>query len=78
VQKYAICVIREVQNMFPNIKAEIARHNLTMGELANSLNVTRKTIGKWLRDGCIPACALIKMAELFDVSIDYLLGRSDR
>lgn len=64
--------------MFPNIKAEIARNNLTIGELAKVLNVTRKTISKWLKDGCIPACALIKMAEMFDVSIDYLLGRSDR
>ena len=64
--------------MFPNIKAEIARNNLTMCELANMLKVNRKTVSKWLNEGSIPAYALIKMAEIFNVTIDYLLGRSDK
>lgn len=63
--------------MFPNIKAEMARNNLTSCELAHNLNVSRKTIGNWLKYGNIPANALIKMAEIFEVSVDYLLGRTD-
>lgn len=76
--KYAKRVEREVKRMFPNIRAEMARNNLTLYELSESLEVNRKTVGKWLKDGCIPANALIKMSSLFNVSIDYLLGRSER
>ena len=75
-----ISAIRETHNkggdnMFPNIRAELARNNLTMSRLAEILKVDRKTLGKWIKDGCIPAHALITMSSLFNVSVDYLLGR---
>ena len=41
----------------------------------NGVEVDRKTLGKWIKDGCIPAHALITMSSLFNVSVDYLLGR---
>lgn len=63
--------------MYPNINAELARHGMQKYELANRLNINRKTLGKWLNNGCIPAHALVKMSEIFGVSTDYLLGREN-
>ena len=63
--------------MFPNIDAEQGRSKINNTKLANMLNIDRKTLGKWKRDGMIPASALIKMAEIFNCSTDYLLGRTD-
>ena len=63
--------------MFPNIDAECARNKITLYKLAEMLNVNRKTLGKWLAKGSIPASKLLEMSEIFDKSTDYLLGRSD-
>lgn len=63
--------------MFPNIDAECARKKITLYKLAEMLNVNRKTLGKWLAKGSIPANKLLEMSEIFNKSIDYLLGRSD-
>jgi DNA-binding XRE family transcriptional regulator len=62
--------------MYPNIEAERARNNLTYDELADKLGVSRKTIYTWLEKGKIPAPKLIKMADMFNCTIDYLLGRT--
>lgn len=43
-------------------------------QLAHALGVTRKTVYNWERAGKIPQSALEKMAELFDCTVDYLLG----
>lgn len=64
--------------MYRNIKAEIARNNLTLSDVAEALGVNRKTLTKWIDGGVIPAPALIKMSDYFKVTIDYLLGRSER
>lgn len=61
---------------YPNIDAERARHDMSLEGLAIQLGVTRKTIYNWIRNGHIPQAYLEKMADLFQCSIDYLLGRS--
>lgn len=63
--------------MFPNLEAEQGRKKINNTVLADLLKVDRKTLGKWKKDGLIPAKALIKMSEIFDCSIDYLVGRTD-
>jgi len=63
---------------YPNIAAERAKHRMSVGELADKLGVTRKTIYNWQNAGKIPASAVKKMSEIFNVSADYLLERSDR
>lgn len=63
---------------YPNISAERARADLSMEELATKLNVTRKTVYNWIARGDIPQSKLEQMAELFECSIDYLLGRSSK
>ena len=61
--------------MYPNIDAERARRGLSNEAFAVSLGVTRKTLYTWLNKGNIPLTYLIQMADMFNCSIDYLLGR---
>ena len=61
---------------YPNIEAERARKNLTQEALADMLGIERKSYYNWLSKGNIPINALIKMSDIFDCSIDYLLGRT--
>jgi len=61
---------------YPNINAERSRLGLTIGELADKLDVTRKTVYNWMAHGNIPQSKLELMSDLFNCSIDYLLKRS--
>lgn len=63
--------------MYPNINAECARNKITLYKLAEMLNVNRKTLGSWLSKGSIPANKLLEIAEIFNKSVDYLLGRAE-
>lgn len=60
---------------YPNIDAERARHGINAEELAQMLGVSRKTLYNWTDKGNIPSSALVRMADIFQCSIDYLLGR---
>ena len=60
---------------YPNIEAERARNGISNDALAEKLGVSRKTLYNWIDKGNIPATALIQMADTFNCSIDYLLGR---
>lgn len=59
---------------YPNIDAERARKGMSAEALATTLGVTRKTLYNWCNCGNIPQSALVKMAELFNCSIEYLLA----
>lgn len=61
---------------YPNIDAERARNGLSNDALAEKLGVTRKTLYNWVTNGNIPVSKLVQLADLFECSIDYLLGRS--
>lgn len=51
---------------------------LTQAELGAKLNYSDKTISKWERGEAIPdAYVLLQMAEIFGVSVDYLLSNHD-
>ena len=60
--------------MYPNINAERARRGWSLDEFATKMGVTRKTIYSWFKKGKIPSEKLNRMAELFDCSVDYLVG----
>ncbi len=50
-------------------------NNLSMEDLAGKLNTRKSTISMWENSDVIPREEmLIKISELFNVSIDYLLG----
>lgn len=65
--------------LFNNIEAERARQGLPKEALASKIGISTKTYYNWL-NGVNPilSTALIKMADIFGVSIDYLLGRDSR
>ena len=51
---------------------------LSQTELAKILGVTYFSVGDWERNRCQPSIEiLIKLSEIFNVSIDYLVGRED-
>lgn len=51
---------------------------LTQAELGAKLNYSDKTISKWERGEAIPDAFVLKqMAELFDVSVDFILSSHD-
>lgn len=46
--------------------------------LGSAIGVTLKQIQRYERDDCEPTLSkLIALADYFDVSLDYLVGRSD-
>lgn len=52
--------------------------NETQKQLADSIGVTQSMITRWEKDECEPtATILIKIANHFEVCIDYLVGRQD-
>lgn len=62
--------------VYRSIEAERARNGLSKEELACRVGVSVKTYYNWLNGiNPIPSTALIKMADMFGVDIDYLLGR---
>ena len=51
--------------------------NMSQGDLADVLDVSRQSISKWETNGSVPELdKLIKIAELFEVSLDELVGKS--
>lgn len=51
--------------------------NYTQQEVANILNTTRQAVSSWETVNKEPSYdMLVKVANLFNVSVDYLLGRS--
>ena len=61
--------------IYPNIEAERARKGMSVENLTSLLGVCRKTYYNWVSKGQIPQNKIEKMAEIFDVSSDYLLGQ---
>ena len=61
-------------SIFRDLRQE---RGLTQIELANILNVDQTTVSKWELGKALPETnMLIKLSEFYDVSSDYLLGRS--
>ena len=63
---------------YPNIAAERAKRGMSLETMASELGVARKTLYNWEHAGNIPQSALERMSEMFDCSIDYLLGLDEQ
>lgn len=49
---------------------------LNQVQLADKLGVTKQSVSNWENDNIVPSVdMLIKIADYFDVTTDYLLGR---
>ena len=58
------------------IKALRLAGNYSQVEIAEKLSVTKQTISNWENNNIQPSVdMLVKIADLFGVSTDYLLGR---
>lgn len=59
-----------------NIKELRKQKHLTQKDLAKLMHVSQQTIGAWETERAIPGSdTLALLANLFNVSTDYLLGR---
>ena len=69
---------RSVFNMPFNIKSLRKEHGLTQQVLANALGVTQQSVHKYENNYIEPDIeALMTLADIFDTSIDYLVGYTD-
>ncbi len=65
--------------VFENIRNLREDHDKTQTELADYLNIKQTTYSKYeLGKINIPIEMLIKLADFYDVSLDYLTGRDSR
>lgn len=65
--------------VFENIRNLREDHDKKQEELADYLHIKQTTYSKYeLGKINIPIEIFIKLADYYDVSIDYLLGRSDK
>lgn len=52
--------------------------NVETWELADYLHIDERTIIDWKKGCYLPGCTVVcRVADYFDCSVDYLLGRSD-
>ena len=63
---------------YPNIRSLREDHDFRQYDLAKFLHVSHKTYSKY-ENGVIELTAerLVKLADFYNVSIDYLLGRTN-
>lgn len=62
-------------NIFKQLRKE---RGLTQVELAKMVNVQQTTVSKWEVGRATPDYpVLLKLAEIYNVSVDYLLGREE-
>lgn len=60
-----------------NIKMLRKQQGLSQVELSTQLNVSKQCVSNWENDNVQPSIEmLIKLADFFHVSTDFLLGRS--
>ena len=65
--------------IFQNIRNLREDHDKTQKELADYLNIQQTTYSKYeLGKINIPIEVFIKLADYYDVSIDYIVGRTRR
>ncbi|MGJ0906347.1 transcriptional regulator [Clostridium sporogenes] len=59
------------------LKYERLRKDLNQTEMAKLLNVSKQTVSNWENGNRIPdTLTLSKLADFFNCSVDYILGRS--
>ena len=59
-------------------KLRKSKEGLSQAKLADALGVTQQAVGRWEKDLNMPDHdIMVKIADFFKVSIDYLEGRAD-
>ncbi len=53
-------------------------NNISQQKLAKLIGVTQQCVSEWEKDNIEPTLSnLVKLANVFDISIDFLVGRKD-
>ena len=63
--------------MLNNIEAERARFQLTKDVLAHMVGISQTTYVKYVKGSPMPTDVLLRFADIFGCSTDYLLGLTD-
>lgn len=64
--------------MYPRIRELREKHHLSQTALANIIHSGQRIYSDYERGRCnIPLGLLVALADYYDVSIDYMLGRTD-
>ena len=67
-----------MQNLAQQFKKIRLENRLTQKQVADGLNITEQAYQRYEYGKTVPsALVLIALADYFDVSLDYLVGRSD-
>lgn len=54
------------------------RNNMSQGDLANELGVSRQSVSKWETGQSIPDVdRIVNISKIFDVTVDYLVNNND-
>ena len=78
VEKGMFLLYSVVMELGNRIRSLRERHGLKQINLADALQVSPQAVSKWERGANYPDITiLLKIAQLFDVSTDYLLGITD-
>lgn len=68
----------EVTNMYPRIRDLRGDHDLSQTAVAKLLDMSQTGYSKYeTGENDIPTRVLLVLADLYGVSVDYLLGRTD-
>ncbi|MEF9984526.1 MAG: helix-turn-helix transcriptional regulator [Bacilli bacterium] len=63
--------------LYEKVKKLCAAKQLSLKDLAIHLEISAATISRWKSDSSPNAAQLLKLANYFNVSVDYLLDRTD-
>jgi len=70
--------VKKLAEIKDRLKCERLRKDLNQTELAKLLNVSKQTVSNWENGNRIPdTLTLSKLADFFNCSVDYILGRSE-
>ena len=62
-----------------NIKTLRISRNMNQVEFAKALCVTKQCVSNWENDNVVPSIDMLcKIADFFNVTTDYLLGRQEK
>ena len=62
-----------------NIKALRLSRNINQVQFAKILGVTKQCVSNWENDNVVPSIEMLcKIADYFNVTTDYLLGRQEK
>ena len=67
-----------LETFLKTIKEYIKENNLNISQFAEFVQIPRRTVNGWLKNGRVPKIDNIyQVAECMGCSIDFLLGRVD-